>query len=79
MGTRQRAGDLGAVDARRQVEAVGRDIRSARLALGMSIAAAGRRGGMSPHSTVGSSAATSAVPPTTRSAGPPVPSAWRAC
>jgi transcriptional regulator with XRE-family HTH domain len=48
MGTRQRAGDHGAADARRQVEAVGRDIRSARMALGMSIAAAGRRGGMSP-------------------------------
>ncbi len=48
MGTRQRAGDLGAADARRQVESVGRDIRGARLALGMSIAAAGRHGGMSP-------------------------------
>ncbi|HYO43528.1 MAG TPA: helix-turn-helix transcriptional regulator [Candidatus Limnocylindrales bacterium] len=48
MGTRQRAGDLGSAAARRQVEAAGRDIRDARLALGMSVAAAARRGGMSP-------------------------------
>jgi transcriptional regulator with XRE-family HTH domain len=48
MATRQRTGDLAAADARRQAEAMGREIRDARLALGMSIDAAARRGGVSP-------------------------------
>ncbi len=48
MGTRQRPGDLGSAAARRQVEAAGRDIRDARVALGMSVDAAARRGGISP-------------------------------
>lgn len=48
MGTRQRAGDVGSAAARRQVEAAGRDIRDARLALGLSIDTSARRGGISP-------------------------------
>jgi transcriptional regulator with XRE-family HTH domain len=54
MGTRQRPGDLGSAAAQRQVEAAGRDIRDARLALGMSVEAAARRGGISPsqHSRI---------------------------
>jgi transcriptional regulator with XRE-family HTH domain len=48
MGTRQRPGDLGAADARRHGTTIGREIRDARLALGMSIGEAARRGGMSP-------------------------------
>jgi transcriptional regulator with XRE-family HTH domain len=48
MATRQRAGDLGAADARRHAQASGRDIRDARLALSMSLETAARRAGMSP-------------------------------
>jgi transcriptional regulator with XRE-family HTH domain len=48
MGTRQRAGDLGAADARHHLVAAGREIRDARLTLGMSLEAASRRAGMSP-------------------------------
>jgi transcriptional regulator with XRE-family HTH domain len=48
MATRQRPGDLGAEDARRQLEAAGREIRSARVSLGMSLERAGRRAGVSP-------------------------------
>lgn len=48
MGTRQRAGDLGAADARRHLVVAGRDIRDARLALGMSQQVAARRADMSP-------------------------------
>jgi len=48
MGTRQRAGDLGAADARRHLVAAGREIRDARLTLGMSLEVASRRAGMSP-------------------------------
>ena len=47
MATRQRPGDLGAEDARRQLQTAGRDIRDARRALGISIAAAARRAGTS--------------------------------
>lgn len=48
MATRQRAGDLGAADARRHLIAAGQEIRDARLTLGMSLAVAGQRAGMSP-------------------------------
>ncbi len=48
MSTRQRPGDLGAADARRQVQAAGRELRAARQALGLSIASAARRAGISP-------------------------------
>ena len=48
MATRQRAGDLGAAEARRQAGTAGRDIRSARVGLGMSLERAGRRAGVSP-------------------------------
>lgn len=48
MGTRQRASDLGAADARRHLVGAAREIHDARLTLGMSQDAAGRRAGMSP-------------------------------
>ncbi len=48
MATRQRPGDLASADARAQAAAVGREIRGARLALGLSIAAAARSVGLSP-------------------------------
>jgi transcriptional regulator with XRE-family HTH domain len=47
MTTRQRPGDLGAEDARHQLQAAGREIRMARRGLGISIAAAARRAGIS--------------------------------
>ena len=47
MGTRQRAGDLGAADARRHLVTAGREIRDARLGLGTSLEVASRRAGMS--------------------------------
>jgi transcriptional regulator with XRE-family HTH domain len=47
MTTRQRPGDLGAEDARRQLQTAGREIRAARRALGISVAAAARRAGTS--------------------------------
>jgi len=47
MTTRQRPGDLGAEEARRQLQAAGREIRGARRGLGVSIAAAARRAGIS--------------------------------
>ena len=47
MTTRQRPGDLGAEDARRQLQTAGRDIRAARRDIGISIAAAARRAGTS--------------------------------
>ncbi len=45
--TRQRPGDLGAEEARRQLQTAGREIRSARRILGISIAAAARHAGTS--------------------------------
>ena len=47
MTTRQRPGDAGAEDARRQLQAAGREIRGARRGLGLSIGAAARRAGIS--------------------------------
>jgi transcriptional regulator with XRE-family HTH domain len=47
MATRQRAGDLGAADARRFRTAVGRELRDARLGAGLSLDTAGRRAGIS--------------------------------
>jgi transcriptional regulator with XRE-family HTH domain len=47
MATRQRPGDLGADDARGIALAAGRDIRTVRRRLAMSLDAAGRRAGMS--------------------------------
>jgi transcriptional regulator with XRE-family HTH domain len=47
MTTRQRPGDLGADDARRQLQTVGREIRDVRRILGISIAVAARRAGTS--------------------------------
>ena len=47
MATRQRPGDLGAEEAARQLQTAGREIRDARRGIGMSIAAAARRAGIS--------------------------------
>lgn len=47
MASRQRPGDLGADDARRAARAVGTELRSARLGLGLSQAAVARAAGMS--------------------------------
>jgi transcriptional regulator with XRE-family HTH domain len=47
MATRQRAGDVGADDARRLYADVGREIRRTRISHGLSLEAAGRRAGFS--------------------------------
>jgi transcriptional regulator with XRE-family HTH domain len=48
MATRQRPGDIASAEARRQVQDIGRDIRNARIALGVSIGRAARSVGLSP-------------------------------